>query len=175
MMKMMRTLFLIVPKMRIIDVIKAKAILTKKQQFSFHPTLLTPHMTKSSFPARNLTRMSIFNLISHRKHEFNFYVSLQQVSREEGEDTDTTPTLQRESPDFVSLEEDTTVGERREGRLERENFRLKEQVAVKLFLVLIFLGNMRIWREKITSIWKVSICWRSLLDENRNLIRKQPG
>ena len=111
-----------------------------------------------------------------KKHKFNFSVSLQQVSREEGEETTpTTPTLQRESPDFVSLEEDTTVGERREGRLERENFRLKEQVAVKLFLVLIFLGSMRIWREKITFIWKVSICWRSLLDENRNLIRKQPG
>ena len=64
-----------------------------------------------------------------------YIFSLQQVSREEGEETTaTTPTLQqRESPDFVSLEEDTTVGERREGRLERENFRLKEQVPVKLF------------------------------------------
>ena len=52
------------------------------------------------------------------------------MSREEGEETATTPTLlQRDSPDFVSLEEDTSErGERREGRLERENFRLKEQV-----------------------------------------------
>jgi len=49
----------------------------------------------------------------------------QQVSREEGEDP---ATSQRDtSPEFVSLEEDTT-GERREGKLERENFRLKEQV-----------------------------------------------
>ena len=57
-------------------------------------------------------------------------ISLQQVSREEGEETATTTTLlQRDSPDFVSLEEDTTErGERREGKLERENFRLKEQV-----------------------------------------------
>ena len=72
--------------------------------------------------------------------------SLQQVSKEEGEET--TPTslqrdnneilsLQRDSPEFVSLEEDTLsagggggVGqERREGRLEKENFRLKEQVS----------------------------------------------
>jgi len=72
----------------------------------------------------------------------------QQVSREEGEDATllqresrdfgTSNELQRESsldlqressPDFVSLEEDTSErGERREGRLERENFRLKEQV-----------------------------------------------
>ena len=52
-------------------------------------------------------------------------VPLQQVSREEGEDP---ATSQRDtSPEFVSLEEDTT-GERREGKLERENFRLKEQV-----------------------------------------------
>ena len=39
------------------------------------------------------------------------YFSLQQVSREEGEETTpTTPTLERESPDFVSLEEDTKSG-----------------------------------------------------------------
>ena len=45
--------------------------------------------------------------------------------------------LQRDSPELVSLEEDTLsagggggVGqERREGRLEKENFRLKEQVS----------------------------------------------
>ena len=69
------------------------------------------------------------------------------MSREEGEETTpTTPTMQqRESLDFVSLEEDTTAGERREGRLERENFRLKEQVPVIFFwLVLIRQGN----REK---------------------------
>ena len=71
----------------------------------------------------------------------------QQVSKEEGEET-TAPTslqrdnneiisLQRDSPEFVSLEEDTLsagggggVGqERKEGRLEKENFRLKEQVS----------------------------------------------
>ena len=41
-----------------------------------------------------------------------YIFSLQQVSREEGEETTaTTPTLQqRESPDFVSLEEDTKSG-----------------------------------------------------------------
>ena len=72
--------------------------------------------------------------------------SLQQVGREEGEETAPTSlqrdnneilSLQRDSPEFVSLEEDTLsagggggVGqERREGRLEKENFRLKEQVS----------------------------------------------
>ena len=57
------------------------------------------------------------------------------MSREEGEEIATTPTLlQRDSPDFVSLEEDTSErGERREGRLERENFRLKEQVLLSTF------------------------------------------
>ena len=69
------------------------------------------------------------------------------MSKEEGEET-TAPTslqrdnneiisLQRDSPEFVSLEEDTLsagggggVGqERKEGRLEKENFRLKEQVS----------------------------------------------
>jgi len=69
----------------------------------------------------------------------------QQVSKEEGEETAPTSlqrdnneilSLQRDSPEFVSLEEDTLsagggggVGqERKEGRLEKENFRLKEQV-----------------------------------------------
>ena len=70
----------------------------------------------------------------------------QQVGKEEGEDTAPTSlqrdnneiiSLQRDSPEFVSLEEDTLsagggggVGqERKEGRLEKENFRLKEQVS----------------------------------------------
>ena len=63
------------------------------------------------------------------------------MSREEGEETATTPTLlQRDSPDFVSLEEDTSErGERREGRLERENFRLKEQVLyLKFYKIMSF-------------------------------------
>ena len=71
------------------------------------------------------------------------------MGKEEGEET-ASPTslqrdnneiisLQRDSPEFVSLEEDTLsagggggggVGqEKREGRLEKENFRLKEQVS----------------------------------------------
>ena len=72
--------------------------------------------------------------------------SPQQVSK--GEDEETAPSslqrdnneiisLQRDSPEFISLEEDTLsagggggVGqERKEGRLEKENFRLKEQVS----------------------------------------------
>ena len=69
------------------------------------------------------------------------------MGKEEGEETAPTSlqrdnneiiSLQRDSPEFVSLEEDTLsaggggggVGqERREGRLEKENFRLKEQVS----------------------------------------------
>ena len=91
------------------------------------------------------------------------------MSREEGEETTaTTPTLQqRESPDFVSLEEDSMAGERREGRLERENFRLKEQVPVIFFVGLDTLGKQR---EKSPLIWKFSICWRIFLGENHHFI-----
>ena len=46
-----------------------------------------------------------------------------QVSREEGEEE----ALHRLSPQFVSLEE-VEEGEAGQGRLERENMRLKEQV-----------------------------------------------
>ena len=95
------------------------------------------------------------------------------MSREEGEETTpTTPTMQqRESPDFVSLEEDTTAGERREGRLERENFRLKEQVVEKnnFFVGLDILGKQQyLTREKITLVWKFTIFRRILLDENHH-------
>ena len=48
---------------------------------------------------------------------------LLQVSREEGEEE----ALHRLSPQFVSLEE-VEEGEAGQGRLERENIRLKEQV-----------------------------------------------
>ena len=65
------------------------------------------------------------------------------MGKEEGEETslqrdnNEITSLQRDSPEFVSLEEDTLsagggggVGlERKEGTLEKENFRLKEQVS----------------------------------------------
>ena len=70
---------------------------------------------------------------------------LQQMSREEGEDP---ATSQRDtSPEFVSLEEDTT-GERREGKLERENFRLKEQVLLWLTADNVFRHTWH-WKEGI--------------------------
>ena len=62
---------------------------------------------------------------------------LLQVSREEGEEE----ALHRLSPQFVSLEE-VEEGEAGQGRLERENIRLKEQVDTFFLYLTISIGGL---------------------------------